>query len=105
MDTMEQKRNEITEDQLIARMFKCPEYYSTVEERRQDFDRWIYFFKNKYPDANLDEMMDLRYDFLVKNNCTETLQNIAENEEHSVEVERQETIKSVVGERKSEIIR
>jgi hypothetical protein len=93
----------VTEDQLISRMFKCPEYYSTEGERSQDLDRWMYFFMNKYPDANLDEIMSLRYDFLVKNNCTETLQNIAKNEEHSAEVERQEMIKSVTGGNKSKL--
>ena len=101
----DQNRNEVTEDQLVARLFKCPEYYSTQTERTQNLAQWINFFKDKYPEADLEKMMDLRYDFLVSNNCTETLQIIAKNVENSIEVERQEIIKSVVGEGKSKIVR
>ncbi len=96
-----QNRNELTEDQLLSRIFKCPEQYTTEEEKFESYKQFGSFYLNKYPTSTLESILDKRYDFLIKNNCAETLKtwdkNERETEEYWEEVYRQESIRSVVG--------
>lgn len=103
------QNQEFTEDQLVSRMFKCPESFIDKSEQDRNLYQFLSYYREKFPTTTIEELMDIRYDFLVKNNCTETLQiwseNDREREEYWAEIERQAMIESVTKEGKSEIIR
>lgn len=96
-----QNGNNLTEDQLLSRMFKCPEYYSSEKEKDDATMGFVNYYYYNYPGITEEEFFKYRFDFLEKNNCIEALQIWAENyraeEEYWAEVERQDAIKSVIG--------
>lgn len=104
-----QNGNELTEDQLVSRIFKCPEQYFTDEEKFESYKQFGAYYLSKNPTSTMEDILDKRYDFLVENNCTETLQvwseNEIEKEEYWAEIEREEVVRSVMGSTTNNIIR
>lgn len=102
-----QNQSNLTEDQLLSRMFKCPELYLSEKDKEEANKGFVNYYYYNYPDLTMDKFFEKRFDFLEKNNCIETLQIWAENyrleHEYWVEVERQKVIDSVIDGNKSKI--
>lgn len=98
---LDQNEGDLTEDQLLSRMFKCPEFYSSEKDKEEANKGFVNYYYYNYPDLTMDKFFEKRFDFLEKNNCIETLQIWAENEkareEYWAEVERQKAIEYVTG--------
>jgi hypothetical protein len=60
--------------------FKCPEYFSTDEERRKHLREFFDYCKEKHPDWSIKDFLKYRYEMLIKYNCQKTLENIRKNE-------------------------
>ena len=58
---------------------KCPENYTTDEERNAEYKNFITGFITSNPHGTAADMAYARIDFLTKNNCTQTLEYIQDN--------------------------
>ncbi len=56
--------------------FKCPEHFSTDEERRKHYRDFLSDCIEKHPDWTIREVLEYRYNLLIKHNCEKTLENI-----------------------------
>lgn len=92
-------KKEPTEDQFISRYFRCPEYLSE-EEKDDEIGAFIFFYIQRHPTSTEEEIFNKRYEFLVKNNCTETVkiwdQNQKEKEDLLYELNRSESMYEVL---------
>jgi len=62
----------------LNKEFVCPEN-QTSEESTAYLYRYIKFYMDNYPKMNLQEFLGKRMQLLVSNNCSKTLQNLANN--------------------------
>src|SRR3989339_1886964 len=95
-------------DDKFYASFKCPEDYVDEETRVADNERFIFYTANTHPNMTIDQFMEIRANFLIKKNCTETLQNMAENDEaeekYYADMERELSIQVVSANSSSTII-
>jgi hypothetical protein len=63
---------DIVEKQLI---FKCPEDFISNEEYIQNAAAFLRDYKDKHPNATMEELGGARYQFLKDNNCTKALES------------------------------
>lgn len=57
-------------------VLKCPESYTTNEERNEANSIWIEKENETNPNLIPYDLYSNRYDFLIKNNCVETLKSL-----------------------------
>ena len=58
---------------------KCPENYTTDEERNTEYKSFITGFASSSPQGTVADLAQARIDFLTKNNCVQTLKYIQDN--------------------------
>jgi hypothetical protein len=64
-------KKELTQDG-----FKCPESYATDDEYTKALNSFIQQELSNNPNITAQEIMEKRYNLLVANHCTNTVQNI-----------------------------
>lgn len=60
-------------------ILKCPENYASQNDYLSALDVYIHQESAKNPNITAEELYKQRYQFLVANNCTKTLQTLRDN--------------------------
>ncbi len=68
--------NNIVSDISKLQKIKCPEDYSSDEERNNELKEYLSNYIREYPNNTVSDIFDSRYSFLVENNCSKTLEYI-----------------------------
>jgi hypothetical protein len=66
-------------DEQYDAAFRCPESFGSDEERRQALMDYMNWALARHPHWTVKQVLDYRYDLLVRHRCTETLRNIERN--------------------------
>ncbi len=72
---------------------KCPEQYATEQERNDAYTQYSESMVAAHPNWTASDFAQARADFLVQNNCTQTLQYI--NENGGMEAYKDSVVKSI----------
>ena len=66
-------------DEEFTEYFKCPESYTTEEERLAAVQECVEWAQKNHPDWTVRQFITFRIKLLEKKGCHETLKNISDN--------------------------
>lgn len=87
---------EIKTNPLLS--LKCPDDYSSSEEKLADFDIWVSNFYDKNPGATYDDLSTARKRFYINHDCKEALNRLVDWESDNVEPETKAKVYEAIDE-------